>query len=798
MGALRGLARPDARGRFTTSLMALGACAIGADLARVAAAAGVGGNAALGVQITCLALAGALVLRLLTTAAVAWSEVALGGVMVTGCLELIAYHVLQGLAPVTLSAQHATDVAGTLSAAWVTYAVRQVLPRQLAPAHLGIGIVRTGAWTACLATSGLNLSWPWLPLAVGLLSSHAAGLVLMARLSGGTSTLVVTPAPSSTLAPSVLGCVASTTTVVGPLVSPRIGGPVSAALALACVLSLIGRHLVTVSAVQRANAQLVEREEYYRRLLADSNDTILICSREGRLEYVSPNATHVLGEGVAVQGGAVSSALAITIEAFRSAVARLEREGGSVILEGRTGRVVLEAALSIRSGRVLASVRDVTERDRLRQRLHFLAYHDPLTGLVNRSRVLSRISAMLGGGEACAVLFIDLDRFKQVNDNSGHNVGDQVLQQVAGRLGSLIRGGDLVGRLGGDEFVAVVGASRGGAEQVAGRVCEQLTVPFEVDGRSYQLGASVGIALAIPGMLPDELLRRADLAMYEAKRRRAPFVVYESSLAQAALAQANTDVAVSRALRDRTLELFLQPLVDLRSGRVVTTEALLRWRDHTGEIRSPMEMLDYARRSGRMGEITSWVLERAIDLLSTSSPRVSLAVNMPPETLLAPGLPEHLQMLLAARRVSPGRLELEVTEDQLLEQGASVAVVETLRAIGMPVMIDDFGTGFSSLGYLVDLPIDGLKIDQRFTMALPHSEAARSIVGGLVGIAHTLGLRVVAEGIETREQHDWARELGVHLGQGFWYARPEDCTTLANLGDLSSWRTSQAVAEAFA
>ena len=177
--------------------------------------------------------------------------------------------------------------------------------------------------------------------------------------------------------------------------------------------------------------------------------------------------------------------------------------------------------------------------------------------------------------------------------------------------------------------------------------------------------------------------------------------------------------------------------------------------------------------------------------MAASAPHVAIAVNIPPEVLVSPGLPAQLGDLLARRGVAPSRMELEVTEDQLLEQAAaSDSALRALRAMGMPVIIDDFGTGFSSLGYLVDLPIDGLKIDQRFTRVLPHSEAARSIVGGLVGIAGQLGLRVVAEGIENAEQHEWVCRLGVHLGQGFYYARPEPVDSLADIGQLGSWATS--------
>ncbi|MFZ0158901.1 MAG: EAL domain-containing protein [Kineosporiaceae bacterium] len=731
-----------------------------------------------------------------------WIESALDSGMVAGCLVLIGFETLLIIHPVNPGLAVRADVLALLACVWSSYVVGRVMAtttrgRALQVLFLGFPGLRLLAWLVLLADSGLDLrTTPW--LAGGLMTASYASMglfgVLLAR---GANPLPRVRAAQrrSTAVPYLLCALALVITLIGLALEQRFDRPVVYLIAGICTLSLIGRQLVTLRGLRRVTDRALARESHYRSLLTDSTDVIMICSSDGRLEYVSPAADHVLGPGLAVEGSQIWTALSVSREAFAAAVAQLEHDAGSVLVEGRRGHVVLEAALSRRGSGLLASVRNVTERDRLRQRLHFLAYHDPLTGLVNRSRVLARISAMLGRGEPCAVLFVDLDRFKQVNDNSGHGIGDQVLQQVARRLAGLIRDGDLIGRLGGDEFVAVLGAGQASAEAVAGRLCEVLAVPFEVDGRVYQLGASVGIALAAPGLLPDELLRRADLAMYEAKRRRSSWVVYESVLARAALAQANSDVAVSRALRDKTMDLHLQPLVDLASGTVVTVEALLRWIDDDGQVRSPAEMLDFARRSGRMAEVTAWVLERGVDVLSRSPQRVSVAVNMPPEILLAPALPSHLLGLLAQHAVAPSRLELEVTEDQLLEQAASSGTaVQTLRDLGMPVMIDDFGTGFSSLGYLVDLPIDGLKIDQRFTMALPHSEAARSIVGGLVGIARQLGLRVVAEGIETEAQHEWACRLGVHLGQGFWYARPESASALADIGDLGSWASSRLAA----
>ncbi len=694
------------------------------------------------------------------------------------------------------------DVVGYTVALWQAQVLLQLDGDSVRPRLRGLRVLlgaiaglRVAGWVCFGAESGA---------AVHSAGTIAVVLVALAHLGGGGLLLALGRTgpirltfhrgdqhhvPASYLVTGIALVVAT----AGALLFPQLLGPTVLTIGCGGASALVLRQMLTHARLRQEMAESLARERYLASLLADSGDIIMIANRSGVLSYVGPSAERVLGPGVAVAGRQVWTAMALPRRAFSAALTRLDAGSGTELLEGRREHIVLEAAMSLRGAEVLVSVRDVTERDRLRQRLHYLAYHDPLTGLVNRSRVLSRISAMLGRSELCAVLFIDLDRFKQVNDNSGHAVGDQVLQEVSRRLAELVRSGDLIGRLGGDEFVAVLSVGPEEAQGVATRIGEAISRPFEVGGREYQLGVSIGIAIGISGLLAEDLLRRADLAMYAAKRHRGSWVVYEAGLGRAALAQANIDVAVSKALRDKDMDVFLQPLVDLGSGRVVTVEALLRWRNDAGEISSPAEMLDFARRSGRMSEVTSWVLERSAEILARSPSNVAVAVNMPPEMLLARGISRHLTTLLAVHGVSAARLEIEVTEDQLLEQAArSSTILQRLRDLGMPVMIDDFGTGFSSLGYLLDLPIDGLKIDQRFTKVLPHSASARSIVGGLVGIAARLNLRVVAEGVESAEQHEWARRLGVHVGQGYWYARPESAAGLGDLTDLRSWSSSSA------
>jgi diguanylate cyclase (GGDEF)-like protein/PAS domain S-box-containing protein len=703
--------------------------------------------------------------------------------------------------PVAADRPALVDLAGLALAVWQLHVLVELdgAARRNTLSVTTLVILVTGlralAWVGFVLDSGFRLAGAARMGVVLAAAAHIGGpLVLLGLVALGRWAFgPFQGKPRSTRFPYLVA--GTTMAAVGPLflIDERLLRPSVVALGAVGALTLMLRQALSQARLRQALDEISRSREYLASLLKDSSDVVMIADRSGRLSYVSPSAERVLGAGDVSAGGAVWTAIALPERAFSEAVARLDSgEGGPQLLEGRREHIVLEAAVSIRGDDVLVSVRDVTERDRLRQRLHYLAYHDPLTGLANRSRVLSRISAMISRSELCAVLFVDLDRFKQVNDNSGHAVGDQVLQQVAQRLAGMVRSGDLIGRLGGDEFVAVLAVGREEAQLVATRIREALSAPFEVSGREYQLGVSIGIAEGVPGLLAEDLLRRADLAMYAAKRQPGSWVVYQAGLGRAALAQANTDVAVSRALRDKDMDVFLQPLVNLTTGGVVAVESLLRWRNESGTVCGPGEMLDFARRSGRIPEVTSWVLQRSVELIAASRTDVSIAINMPPEMLLVPTIPRHLAELLRLHGVQFSRIEVEVTEDQLLEQAeSSSTTLQRLRDLGIPVMIDDFGTGFSSLGYLLDLPIDGLKIDQRFTKALPYSESARSIVSGLVGIAGRLDLRVVAEGIENAEQHEWACRLGVHVGQGFWYARPESASSLADLADLASWSSSK-------
>lgn len=563
------------------------------------------------------------------------------------------------------------------------------------------------------------------------------------------------------------------------------------------VLVLVVRNLSSVFSHTRATRDARRQEKWYRDLVRDTSDAILVCDpSSGVVKYASPVSEVIFGEDPTVNHLTLGDVINVTESQYNDVVNTIDLTN-SASLEGRRDGKSLQAVIARRDDRIVVSVRDTSEAVQLRDRLEFLAFRDPLTDLPNRAAVVERIDTLiergyLAGdtGEIIAVLFIDLDRFKQVNDVAGHPVGDIVLRQVGQRLKRVLHCDTLLGRVGGDEFV-VVSSRPESADEIAEVICTTMSSQFHAGGRSYLLGASVGIATGTSEADPEGILRQADLAMYKAKRDRLSWTHYHPSLADDAVRLAESDSTVARAMRTQSMGIFLQPIVSLDTGKVSTVEALLRWTDSDGLVHGPDQMLDFCQRTGQMGSLTRWVLETGIEKITADNSHVTLAVNVAPEVLLSPGLLNDLEELLDEYQLPPERLELEITEDEVLEQATyALDTLNALRDLGVGLSIDDFGTGFSSLGYLVDLPVDALKIDRRFVSTLPTSSAARSIVRGIVAMAHDTGIQVTAEGVQNQEQHRWLSKLGVRNGQGFWYARPEPSDDIDGLNALSAWASA--------
>jgi diguanylate cyclase (GGDEF)-like protein len=416
-------------------------------------------------------------------------------------------------------------------------------------------------------------------------------------------------------------------------------------------------------------------------------------------------------------------------------------------------------------------------RMELEGRLTYLAFHDPLTGLPNRLFFLEKLAQALKEEPRVAVLYLDLDGLKLVNDLEGHATGDEVIRTVAARLRAAVRARDLVARQGGDEFLILLAGLRKPEEavQVAERLLEVVRLPLPLGGRVFRLTTSLGIALGEPGLTPGELLARADLALYRAKGEgKDRLAFYEPGLQEAL----RREMALVEALREALagdegeFTLFYQPIVDLATGAPVALEALIRW-----PKAPPGEFIPLAERHRLMPELGAWVLRRACREQARHG--LPVHVNVSPQELLHPGYPGLVAQVLEETGCPPRALVLEVTETALIpdERGRDATLtVRTLRKLGVRVFLDDFGSGYSSLERLAALPVDGLKLGQAFTQALgnppdPKSPAAR-LVAAVLALAQALGLAAVAEGIEGEATLAYLRRLGFTLGQGFLFGRP--------------------------
>ncbi|MCU0618307.1 MAG: EAL domain-containing protein [Gemmatimonadaceae bacterium] len=441
--------------------------------------------------------------------------------------------------------------------------------------------------------------------------------------------------------------------------------------------------------------------------------------------------------------------------------------------DGRDGLVVM--------------LQDVTERRALEAQLTWQAYHDPLTNLANRALFRDRVErALLAARErpgTVAVLFLDLDNFKTVNDSLGHAAGDQLLFEVARRLLSATRGCDTVARLGGDEFAILLDNIRGPADAivVAERVLQGMQAPVLLEGREVFVGASVGIVRAEQQASADELLRDADVAMYDAKQAgKNRYAIFEPRMHSRAVARMQLEADLRVAIEAEEFTLVYQPIVRLESGRPVGLEALVRWVHPTVGPIGPDVFIPIAEETGLIVPLGRWILAEACRAAVSwnAQPalvdRIGVSVNLSPRQLEEAGLVASVRDVLRETGLPPALLTLEITETGLVgTAGAIPDRLRDLKALGVSLAIDDFGTGYSSLGYIQHFPIDVLKIDRLFVEGLKRSgghEAA--LARTIVGLGHSLGLRTVAEGIEVDAQRAILSELGCALGQGYLFSRP--------------------------
>jgi diguanylate cyclase (GGDEF)-like protein/PAS domain S-box-containing protein len=433
---------------------------------------------------------------------------------------------------------------------------------------------------------------------------------------------------------------------------------------------------------------------------------------------------------------------------------------------------------------------DLTDRRRAEARIRHMAHHDWLTGLPNRMLFRDRLNAAalesVNEGPAFAVLCVDLDRFKAVNDTLGHAAGDRLLQLVAARLQVLVRHGDTVARVGGDEFILIQFGVRQADQAVtlAERVIHDLGQPYDLGGREVQIGASVGIALApLHGTDPDALLGFADIALYEAKSLgRCRVSLFSREMDHTRRSRAELERDLRQAVAEDRLHLLFQPQYELATGRLAGAEALLRWTDPNRGAVSPEDFIPIAEESGLIDTLGEWVLATACRDALRWPDHLRVAVNVSPAQFYAGNLITVVQRVLAETGLAPDRLELEITEGVFMQDSDLMrAALMGLKALGVRITLDDFGTGYSSLSYLRRMPLDKIKVDRSFVSALGQDPAAHALVRSIIGLAKVLGLETNAEGVETKAQIQMLRDEGCQEVQGYYFGRPMPAHELAAL-----------------
>jgi diguanylate cyclase (GGDEF)-like protein len=452
-----------------------------------------------------------------------------------------------------------------------------------------------------------------------------------------------------------------------------------------------------------------------------------------------------------------------------------------VFVQSRDSRTLALTFRSMANGGSVVLVEDVTEQKNAEARIEYLARYDALTGLPNRSFFrdeINRIIKHMSREGSCAILFIDLDQFKQINDTLGHSTGDTLLRKVAERLRGIVRATDIIARLGGDEFVILQLPlnSPEDASNLARRVVGELSRPYEVDGNELVIGASVGIALSPKdGTQADALLKSADLALYRAKSDgRSGWRFFEPEMDARVKARRKLELDLRSALANDAFELYYQPIIDLKTERICACEALLRWPHPERGMISPAEFIPVAEEMGLIVEIGSYVLRKACMEAMAWPNDVCVAVNLSPIQFRRGNVVRAVWQALTSSGLAASRLQVEITESVLIQDTETTcATLARLRDLGAIISLDDFGTGYSSLSYLNTFPFNKLKIDRSFVLGIETSERSRTLLSGVARLSAELGLTVVVEGIETDDQLRLIRnDLHINEAQGFLFCKP--------------------------
>lgn len=552
--------------------------------------------------------------------------------------------------------------------------------------------------------------------------------------------------------------------------------------------------------------ELRESEHRYFDLLENANDLIQSTLPDGKLLFANRAWREALGyaaeeiPGLHLRQIIHPDTLEHWMSSFQGILSGKTQELIDAAFITKDGRkVLIEGSVNCRfqDGQPISTrgiFRDVTARKAAEEKVRRLAYYDTLTNLPNRDLFRDRLERSLSRARRAqrtvAVAFLDLDRFKNINDSLGHAYGDLLLQEVACRLTVAVRETDTVSRFGGDEFVILMAdmSSRNGATVAANKLLNAFTAPFVLDGVEVSTTTSIGLAVyPDSGEDADTLLKHADVAMYQAKNLgRNTFQFYSQDMNAQALKRLLLGNDLRHALEKDELFLLYQPQLDVASGRMIGVEALLRWRHATQGVIAPDQFIPVAEETGLIIPIGRWVLQAACRQfklwLDQGCDLGSLAVNLSPKQFKDAELAAHVTQALGTVELPPYYLELELTESMLMEHaGETRQILQQLRQIGVRLAIDDFGTGYSSLSYLKHFPINKLKIDKSFVAGLPDDRDDAAIAEAIVGLSRSLDLQVLAEGVETEAQRDCLERLQCHHMQGYYFSRPVEAQQITQL-----------------
>jgi diguanylate cyclase (GGDEF)-like protein/PAS domain S-box-containing protein len=647
---------------------------------------------------------------------------------------------------------------GVVVQAFATETVREGLLRSLPPGFYAVGI---GFWTLCCALLFARFGWR---------SSAALVLGGLVVLAGATLLLYSAGRIVLDVAPFALVLVATFIAATVRSLDEQTWRAIGFALG-------------------------VERRDALLRSVVDASTDAIVCiDAQGTIRTANPATSRIFGCAHAALFDANLTefipGLKADIELGLTTLTGTPLDRGAETAAGRKFPVEITLSrVATDEGFFTAIVRDVSERQAQQRALEHQAMHDPLTGLPNRTALARYLGALLGQASAdqrVALLMLDLSRFKEVNDTLGHDVGDDVLREVSRRFSAQLTGHAFISRIGGDEFAVVLsgGSDRGAIDELGRRLIESLRFPIDSRGVAIEVGVDIGVAVAPDhGLDSRELLRHADVAMYAAKRRGTGFEHYDVVEDHHTVRRLGMLSELRAAIETGGIALHYQPQIDLKTGGVSSVEALARWHHPAYGDVSPSEFVTLAEVTDLIHPLTYWAIRSALaDLAEWSKQGIELRVgiNVSARVLQDVEFPPRLKQLLQATAIRADQLELEITESAMLvDPERAKHIVRELHGLGVLISIDDYGTGFSSLGYLRDLRVHALKLDKSFVVDLEARAQNRVIVESTAQMAHALGLHVVAEGVETKWVADYLRSIGYDLAQGYLFARPmtaEDCS----------------------